>query len=131
MAFKSKTPSKGLKQSQGLRQKTPLKSGGGFKTMPQMSPGTPPSPQDARKALQRQTIRALEKAKQAALEAGVELSEWESTFIDDVATRVKTYGRAFADPDKGAINGTLSLRQGLKLKEIRQKAAIKTKKDSE
>ena len=35
---------------------------------------------------------------------------------------MKTYGRAFRDPDKGAMNGTLSLRQGVKLREIHKKA---------
>ena len=53
---------------------------------------------------------------------GVNLSEWETDFIDGVSERVKTYGRAFADPDKGAPGTTLSVRQGVKLREIRKKA---------
>ena len=56
--------------------------------------------------------------------AGVDLSDWEGEFLGSVSQRVKTYGRAFADPDKGASGGTLSLRQGVKLKEIRRKAKI-------
>jgi hypothetical protein len=40
---------------------------------------------------------------------------------------VKTYGRAFADPDKGAPEASLSAMQGVKLKEIGAKAAGKTK----
>ncbi|MBW8881655.1 MAG: hypothetical protein JF615_09600 [Asticcacaulis sp.] len=89
-------------------------------------PAKPPSPADQRKqqqkALQKATLRVLEKARQEAATAGVDLSQWESEFLEGVSERVKTYGRAFADPDKGAMNGTLSLRQGVKLKEIRKKA---------
>ena len=40
--------------------------------------------------------------------------------------RVTTYGRAFADPEKGAQGSALSMRQGVKLKEITQKAKGKT-----
>ena len=75
------------------------------------------------KALQKATLRALEKAKKEAAERGVDLSEWENEFLDGVGKRVATYGRAFADPDKGATGTTLSVRQGVKLKEIRRKAA--------
>ena len=41
--------------------------------------------------------------------------------------RVKTYGRAFGDPDKGAPGATLSMMQGVKLKEISAKASGKDK----
>jgi hypothetical protein len=85
-----------------------------------------PSPIEQAKAqkaaLQKQTLRLLEKAKLEAAQNGIDLSEWEGDFLDSVSERVKTYGRAFADPDLGAMGGTLSLRQGLKLKEIRKKA---------
>lgn len=125
MAFKSKTPPK------ALRQKTPLKSKTSLTSRSSLS-ATPLSHADQikaqKKALQKATLRALDKAKSAASEAGVELSPWETEFIQDVSERVKTYGRAFADPDKGAINGTLSLRQGLKLKEIRKK--VKSRNDA-
>ena len=134
MAFKSKTPGKGLTRSTPLRSQAPMKRAApeanakprsGFSTKP-------PSPAEQRdaqkKALQKATLRALEKARLEAAEKGVDLSEWESEFLDSVAERVKTYGRAFADPDKGAMNGTLSARQGVKLKEIRKKAS-KTKRD--
>lgn len=43
--------------------------------------------------------------------------------------RVKTYGRAFADPDKGAAGAPLSAMQGYKLKEIAAKASGKPKKN--
>jgi hypothetical protein len=39
-----------------------------------------------------------------------------------VEDRLNTYGRAFGDPDKGAPGAPLSLRQGVKLKEISAKA---------
>ena len=137
MAFKSKTPGKPMGRSKGLETKAPLKAKAGFAAQSSFT-NKPASPLDQAKAqkvaLQKATIRALEKARREAAEAGVDLSEWESEFIEGVSERVKTYGRAFADPDKGAMNGTLSLRQGLKLKEIRKKVQIKAKpqnKDSE
>ena len=40
---------------------------------------------------------------------------------------MKTYGRAFADPDKGASGAPLSMMQGAKLREISAKAAGKVK----
>jgi hypothetical protein len=128
MAFKSKTPSK------GLRQKTPLKAKAGFKAKAPMQAKTglqakPPSPADQKKALQKATVRLLEKAKREAAEQGVDLSEWEAEFIDSVKGRVQTYGRAFADPDKGAMEGILSLMQGLKLREIRKKVKTKATKN--
>ena len=54
--------------------------------------------------------------------AGVTLSEWEGEFLGSVADRVKTYGRAFGDPEKGAPGEALSAMQTLKLKEIAAKA---------
>ncbi len=117
MTFKSKSP-KGLSRATPLRSKSPMKAGQGFAK-------APPSPAEQRKAqqkaLQKTTLRLLEKARQDADAQNVDLSEWESEFIDSVSERVKTYGRAFADPDKGAAGGTLSMRQGVKLKEIRRK----------
>lgn len=50
------------------------------------------------------------------------LSEWEGEFLDSVSERVKTHGRAFADPEKGAPGQALSAMQGRKLKEIAKKA---------
>ena len=147
MAFKARPPGKGLNRSKPLQTKapletkTPLKAKASLQTKAPMKPGSgfaapkPSSPADLRKAqqkaLQAQTVRALEKARAEAAAHGVDLSEWESEFLDSVGQRVKTYGRAFADPDKGAMGGTLSLRQGVKLKEIRRKTAIaKPKSDT-
>jgi len=120
MAFKARPPGKGLGRTKSLQTKTPMKPGAGFTAKP-------PSPADQRKAqqkaLQKATLRALEKAQKEAAERGIDLSEWETDFLDSVSERVRTYGRAFADPDKGAAGTTLSVRQGGKLKEIRKKAA--------
>ena len=60
-----------------------------------------------------------------AAKAGVDLSQWEGEFLASAAERVKTYGRAFADPEKGAPGQALSLRQAMKLKEIAAKASGK------
>ena len=58
--------------------------------------------------------------------SGVELSEWEDEFLGSVGERIETYGRAFADPDKGATGAPLSAMQGRKLKEIEAKAKGET-----
>lgn len=52
----------------------------------------------------------------------MKLSEWEGEFLSEVADRVKTYGRAFGDPEKGAAGEALSALQTVKLKEIAAKA---------
>ena len=64
----------------------------------------------------------MKRAKRAADKAGVVLSDWEGEFIESVSDRVKTYGRAFGDPEKGAPGQALSSMQGRKLKEITAKA---------
>lgn len=119
MAFKSKTPGKGLSRSTPLQTKAPLKAGTGLEAK---ALSVAEQRKFRQQAMQKSTLRALERAKHEALERGINLSEWESEFIDSVSQRVRTYGRAFADPDKGAMNGTLSARQGVKLREIRRKA---------
>jgi len=86
----------------------------------------PPTPAEARakeKArLQRAALRALRRAKTTADKAGVALSEWEGEFLGSVEERVTTYGRAFADPEKGSGASALSALQTRKLKEITAKA---------
>ena len=83
----------------------------------------PPSPFEAqRKAAQRAALNALKRARRSAETAGVSLSDWEGEFLDSVGERVKTHGRAFADPEKGAPGQALSAMQGRKLKEITAKA---------
>jgi hypothetical protein len=82
----------------------------------------PPSPREAAK---RAALKAIGRARRAADKAGVPLSEWEGEFLQSVGERLNTYGRAFADPDKGPGGGALSARQGVKLKEIAAKACGK------
>ena len=77
----------------------------------------------ARAAAKRAALNALKRTKRKADKAGVTLSEWEGEFLGSVADRVKTYGRAFADPDKGAPGSVFSAMQARKLKEIAAKAS--------
>ena len=79
-------------------------------------------PPDRKAAAKRAALNALKKARRAAERAGVKLSDWEGEFLGSVAERVKTYGRAFGDPEKGAPGEALSAMQHLKLKEIAAKA---------
>jgi hypothetical protein len=62
--------------------------------------------------------------------AGVDLSAWEGEFLGSVEERVKTYGRAFGDPEKGAAGAALSVMQTVKLKEISAKAKRATSEGS-
>ena len=83
----------------------------------------PVSPLEARKAAaKRAALNALKRARRTADKAGVKLSDWEGEFLTEVADRVKTYGRAFGDPEKGARGQALSAMQAVKLKEIAAKA---------
>ena len=85
------------------------------------------APPDRGAQAKRAALNALRRARRAADRAGVTLSEWEGEFLGSVAERVSTFGRAFADPEKGARGAALSARQGVKLKEIAAKAAGKPK----
>ena len=87
------------------------------------------APPDRRAQASRAALNALKRAQRAADKAGVDLSAWEGEFLGSVAERVSTYGRAFADPEKGAPGAALSSRQGLKLKEIVAKAKGKPRSD--
>ncbi|MBX9615883.1 MAG: hypothetical protein K2X25_09840 [Caulobacteraceae bacterium] len=89
----------------------------------------PASPYEAqREAAKRAALNALKRARRSAEKAGVSLSEWEGEFLGSVEERVKTYGRAFGDPEKGAAGQALSSMQGRKLKEITAKAKGETPK---
>ena len=79
-------------------------------------------PLNPREAAARAALKALRRAKLTADKAGVDLSEWEGEFLGSVEDRVKTYGRAFGDPEKGAPGTALSIMQAIKLKEIAAKA---------
>ena len=52
----------------------------------------------------------------------MDLTAWEGEFLTEVGERVKTYGRAFADPEKGSPGQALSIRQAMKLRQITAKA---------
>ena len=80
------------------------------------------NPPDRKAAAKRAALNALKRARRLAERAGVKLSEWEGEFLGSVADRVKTYGRAFGDPEKGAPGEALSAMQAVKLKEIAAKA---------
>lgn len=56
----------------------------------------------------------------------MKLSEWEGEFLGSVSERVETFGRAFADPDKGGPGSALSAQQTRKLREIAAKAKGET-----
>jgi hypothetical protein len=79
-------------------------------------------PPDRKAQAKRAALNALKRARRLAERAGVKLSDWEGEFLDSVGTRVKTYGRAFGDPEKGAPGEALSALQAVKLKEIAAKA---------
>lgn len=79
-------------------------------------------PPDPKEQAKRAALNALKRARRAAEKSGVELSDWEGEFLTSVAQRVETYGRAFADPEKGARGQALSGNQTIKLKEIARKA---------
>ncbi len=80
------------------------------------------APPDRKAQAQRAALNALKRARRQAERAGVKLSEWEGEFLGSVAERVKTFGRAFGDPEKGAPGEALSALQHVKLKEIAAKA---------
>lgn len=67
----------------------------------------------------------IARVKKNATQTKTELSEWEDEFLLSLDERLEKYGRAFCDPDKGAMNAPLSLLQGLKVKEIGKKAKPK------
>lgn len=66
-------------------------------------------------------VARIKKAGLAAKTSEQSLSEWEGGFLDSLEERLEKYGSAFNDPDLGAMNAPLSLRQGLKLMQIKRK----------
>lgn len=75
-----------------------------------------------RERAKRAALRALRKAKAVTANSGTELSQWEGEFLGSVEHRLEAYGRAFADPEKGPLSSSLSIRQAVKIKEIAAKA---------
>ena len=80
------------------------------------------APPDRKAQAKRAALNALKRVRRQAERAEVELSDWEGEFLGSVEERVKTYGRAFGDPEKGAAGEALSVMQAVKLKEIAAKA---------
>ena len=80
------------------------------------------APPDRKAQAKRAALNALKRVRRHAERAEVKLSDWEGEFLGSVEDRVKTYGRAFGDPEKGAAGEALSLKQAGKLKEIAAKA---------
>ncbi|HXL99229.1 MAG TPA: hypothetical protein VN932_04810 [Rhizomicrobium sp.] len=80
-----------------------------------------------RERAKRKALKVLRRTRIAAEKTGVALSEWEGEFLESVEGRVKIYGRAFHDPEKGAPSASLSMLQHVKLKEIGAKASGKKK----
>mgnify|MGYP003649852156 CR=1 FL=1 len=71
----------------------------------------------------RKALRKLRKAAELAQPGlGPPLSEWEQDFLKEVGERIETYGSAFADPEKGALDEPMSALQAHKLREIDKKA---------
>jgi hypothetical protein len=79
-------------------------------------------PSDPKAQAAKLALNALKRARRQAERAGVTLSDWEGDFLGSVEGRLKTYGRAFGDPEKGGAGEALSIRQRLKLKQIAAKA---------
>ncbi len=79
-------------------------------------------PPDRKEAAKRAALNALKRAKRQAERGGVKLSDWEGEFLGSVSDRLKQFGRAFGDPEKGAPGEALSALQAVKLKEITAKA---------
>ncbi len=91
-------------------------------------PVTPQKAMEQQRAkAKRAALSALRRARRAAEQAGIDLSNWEGEFLGSVEGRVSKYGRAFADPEKGGAGSSLSMRQAVKLKEITRKAKASKK----
>ena len=82
---------------------------------------------DPKAQAKRAALNALRRARRQADRAGVKLSDWEGEFLGSVEDRLKTFGRAFGDPEKGAPGQVLSALQQVKLKEIAGKAKGETR----
>ncbi|KRB40433.1 MAG: hypothetical protein V4514_22235 [Pseudomonadota bacterium] len=80
------------------------------------------APPDRKEQAKRAALNALKRVRRQADRADVKLSDWEGEFLGSVEERVKTFGRAFGDPEKGAAGEALSALQTVKLKEIAAKA---------
>ncbi len=72
-------------------------------------------------ALTKRALSALKRAASKATLSETGLTEWEAEFLGSLEERLTKFGSAFADPDKGQLSAPLSLRQGLKVRQISKK----------
>ena len=79
-------------------------------------------PPDLKAQAKRAALNALRRARRLAERGGGALSDWEGEFLGSVEDRLRTYGRAFGDPEKGGPGQALSMRQAVKLRQISAKA---------
>lgn len=75
----------------------------------------------------RRSLRRIERLVRASAAEGGITTEWENEFLADVHERLNRFGRAFADPEKGSLEFATSIRQTVKLKEIRRSIKRKAK----
>jgi hypothetical protein len=78
--------------------------------------------------LTKQALAALKRAADKAAATPEGLSDWEAEFLTSLGERLTKFGSAFADPDKGQLSAPLSLRQGLKVRQISKKGDTAVKK---
>ena len=85
----------------------------------------------ARDVDKKKTRKALRKLKQVAERAGAQdgadLTDWEKDFVSGVQERLETYGSAFRDPTKGALDEALSQRQTQVVRALDKKTREKAK----
>lgn len=67
----------------------------------------------------RRTLRHIERLQRTAAGA-VRTTEWEEEFLIDVGQRLRKFGRAFVDSEKGDLSRPVSIRQSIKLGEIQR-----------
>lgn len=79
-------------------------------------------------ALTKRALSALKRATDKAKLSEEGLTEWEADFLGSVEERLTKFGSAFADPDKGQLSAPLSLRQGLKVRQISKKGETESDK---
>ncbi len=79
-------------------------------------------------ALTKRALSALKRAADKAKLSEEGLTQWEAEFLGSVEERLTKFGSAFADPDKGQLSAPLSLRQGLKVRQISKKGETEADK---
>jgi hypothetical protein len=79
------------------------------------------------KALRRLKRVAERAAERAAAAGGPGLTDWEKDFVAGVSERLETYGSAFRDPAKGALDEALSQRQTQVVRALDKKGRPKNK----